>query len=414
MKKLVLAIAVLCLSTTIYAQRSNINSANNSLKYKEYKKAIEYIDEAVKDPSTKDDPKAWFTRGNIYMAMQQDPGYKDEAPYKEGVKSYMKVIELDPDYKASDINNALLYSAYQYYNEAIMAYNSKKFGDAIELAEMTVNIHDLNGGKRFSNPGFDTLAAGAMAIRGLSAYYGDQKDLALEILSKVKDNPIESKPTIYLLIADLHRKAGNSDKEIAIIEEARTKFPDDANIRNEELNYYVINNKQAELVEKLKAAVASDPDNPIYNYNLANVYSNMAFGKEDGVPENYEELVKNSEAGFKKALASDPDNAGYNYDLGALYFNKASKVTDKMMKITGTTAEDDKLYNTLKKERDAYFAQALPYLENVYNTFEPKLSELGPSDKSLFISAATAMREIYARQNQLEKAAELKKKLEQM
>lgn len=411
MKKLALAIVAVCVAAPTIAQKSNINSATRSLGLKEYKQALEYINEAVEDPSTKDDPKAWYVRGSIYMNMQQDPGYQDQDPYKEGVNSYLKVVELDPKYKADEINNSLLFGAYKFYNESVMAFNAKKFDESINLADKTITIHGLDGGQRFNNPGFDTVAAGALAIKGLSAFYGQKPDIAMVVLNDLKDNPIESKPNVYLMIAELHRNNGNKNKELVIIEEARTKFPGDPNVRNEELNYYIRNNMQDELIKKLKAAVASDPDNPIYQYNLANVYSNMAFAKE--VPENYDVLVIESENGFKKALASDPDNPGYNYDIGALYFNMASKVTDKMNEITGTTAEDDKKYNELKKIRDGYFDKALPYLEKVYLAFDSKVGELNASDRELYRSAVIAMREIYARQNKLDKAAEMKKKLEQ-
>lgn len=84
-----------------------------------------------------------------------------------------------------------------------------------------------------------------------------------------------------------------------------------------------------------------------------------------------------------------------------------------MNEITGTTAEDDKKYNELKKIRDGYFDKALPYLEKVYLAFDSKVGELNASDRELYRSAVIAMREIYARQNKLDKAAEMKKKLEQ-
>lgn len=422
MKKLVLTVVALSVTVAGMAQKSNIQSALNSLRNKELKDAQEYIEKAINDPSTKADPKAWLTRGKVYMAMQQDPGYKDNtpAPYKEAVKSYMKVAELKGNYEREEVSNSLLFGAYNYYNEAVSLYNNKNFNDAYDAANKTVTIHDMDGGKRYEgNKSFDTVAAGASVIAAYSAYYGEIKGKALPALEKLKDNPIEGNANIYLMVADIYRKEGNKAKEKATLEAARKKYPDNANVRNEELNYYIRYNEQDALIKKLQEAVTSEPDNPVYQYNLANAYTNMAFpkdaqGKSLGKPENYSELVGKAEAGFNKAIEKDPDNTGYHYDLGVLYFNQASEITEEMNKYTGTSAEETKKWEELSKQRDALFGKAMPHLEKVYTTYEPQLANLSVDDKQIYQSALIALREMYARQNKMDKAAEMKTKLDKL
>lgn len=419
MKSRVLVVAAMLTVTAGYAQKKNIQSASNSLKFKEYKEAMEYIETAVKDPSTKDDAKAWLVRGAIYLSMDQDPGYADKGYYKEAITSYKKVITLRSNYETEAVNSGLMYGAYKAYNSSVISYNGKKWDDAYESAKITVDIHDMDGGMRFNNPGFDTVASGALVIQAYSAFYNNQADKALPVLEKLKSNPIEgNNANTYLIIADVYKKKGDQAKELATIEEAKAKFPNNPNIRNEELNFYIRTKQQDKLIAKLQEAVTSDPENAVYQYNLANAYTNMAFPKKsdgtaDAAPANYADLLAKAEKGFEKAIANDPENVGYHYDMGVLYFNQAAAVTEQMNLVTGTTAADDKKYNELKAEREVLFQKAFPHLETVFKAYESKVNTLDEDNKSIYKSAIAAMREIYARQNNLEKAAELKKKFEE-
>lgn len=414
MKNLLLALAALFVITTGYAQKKNIQSATNSLRNKEYQDAMNFIEQAIKDPTTKEDPKAWLTRAQIYAAMDQDPGYADKGYYKQALESYMKVAELKSTYETEQVNQGLMFGAFKSYNNAVVSYNQKAWNASFDNAKQAVDIYNLEGGKRFAgNKGFDTVAASAMVIQAYSAFYGEQLEQAIPVLEKLKNNPIEGNANVYLIITDAYRKLGMQDKELATIEEAKKRFPNNPNIRNEELNYYIRTKQQDKLIQKLEAAVAEEPGNAIYQYNLANAYTNMAFPKDAPKPANYDELIAKAEAGFTKAVELDPGNVGYHYDMGVLYFNQASKVTDKMNEVTGTSAEDNKKWSALEAERNALFDKAFPHLEVVYTTYEPKVKELDADNKFMYQSALSAMREIYARQNKLDKASELKKKFEE-
>lgn len=418
MKKVLLVLTAVLIMVSGYAQKKNIQSALNSLKYKEYKEAVDFIELAVKDPSTKDDPKAWLVRGTVYAAMDQDPGYADKGYHKEAIASYMKVVTMKPGFETEQVNSGLLYGAFKSYNNAVIAYNGKKWNEAYDNAKTTVDIYNLGGGTKLGNKNFDTVAGGAMVIQAYSAFYNNDVDKAIPVLEALKNNPIESNANLYLVITDAYRKKGDMAKELATIEEAKKKFPGNTSIRNEELNYYIRTKQQDKLIQKLQDAVTSEPENAIYQYNLANAYTNMSFPKKDDgkaapQPANYNELIAKAEAGFTKAVSLDPENVGYHYDFGVLYFNQASLVTEEMNKVTGTTAEDDKKWKELEKERNVFFDKAMPHLEKVYTAYEPKVKSLDADNKFMYQSAITAMREIYARQNKLDKAAELKKKYEE-
>lgn len=409
MKKTILFLGAMIFALMSFAQKMNIQSASNSLRHKEYKEALEFIEKAVNDPSTKDDPKAWFIRGSIYLAMDQDPGYADEDHYKEAVRSFKKVLDIKPGYEQQAVTGGLIYGAYKAYNNSVNLYNAKKWEDAYSAAEMAVGIHGMTNSKNFpSNPAFDTVAANAMVIQAYSAFYGEKPEKALPILLTLKDNPIEGSANTYLIIADVYRQQNAQDKELAILAEAKAKYPDDENVRNEELNYYIRTNQQDKLIAKLEAAIAEDANNPIYYYNLANTYSNIAFA-ESGKPDNYDDLLLKAETGFKKAIEMDPKNAGYHYDLGVLYFNQASKYIDEMNDLP--ISEEAKI-NELSKKSDALIEKAFAELQVVYDMYEPKESNLTAEEMVNYKASLRALREIYARKNMLDKSKEMKEKLE--
>lgn len=412
MKKLLLIAAASGIVFSASAQQKNIQSALNSLRNKEYKEAVELIDLAIKDPSTQSSPKAWATRGQIYLAMDQDPGFAGKGHYKDAAASYIKVVELKPNYEQEQINSGLVYAAYQAYNEAVNTYNSKKFDAAYDAAKTAIDIRELEGGKRFaSNKNFDTVAASALTLQAYSAFYSDDLDKALPVLQKLKNNPIEgNNANTYLIILDVYKKKNDDANQLATIEEAKKRFPTNSSIRNEELNYYIRTKQQDKLMAKLEEAVASEPGNAMYQYNLANAYTNMAFNKDSGKkPENYNELLAKAEAGFEKALAIEPDNIGYHYDMGVLYFNQASNIVEQ---INDLPVKEEKKANELTVIRDEKFSKALPHLEKVYVTYESKYSELDADNKSMYRSSLMAIKEIYARQNKMDKSNEIKAKLE--
>lgn len=414
MKKVLLALTAVMVMTNADAQKKNIQSASNSLRNKEYKEAVDFIEQAIGDPTTKDDPKTWFIRAQIYSAMDQDPGYADKSYYKQALESYLKVVELKPTYETEQVNQGLLFGAFKSYNNSVVAYNKKQWDDAFNSAKITADVYSLQDGKRFAgNKGFDTVAASAMVIEAYSAFYGEQIEKALPVLEKLKDNPIEGNANVYLIIVDAYRKLGKQDKELAIIEEARKRFPNNPNVKNEELNYYMRTNQQDKLMQKLEAAVAEEPGNAMYQYNLANAYTNMAFPKEGAKPANFKELIAKAEAGFTKALEIEPDNLGYHYDMGVLYFNQAQALTEQMNSISGTSAEDNKKWEALNAQRNVFFDKAFPHLEKIYATLEPRQKDLDTDNKFIYQSSLAAMSQIYALQNKMDKVAEIKKKIEE-
>ena len=421
MKKFALLALGLGLGVASFAQKAQIRTAKNYLGEKEYEKALKAIDQAVNNESTQDDPYAWATRGLIYLAMQQLPENKDKDYYTEAGISYKKAAALKPDYEREDVNSKLFAVAIYNFNNGLNAYDKQQFEQASKNFGEVVDIAGLEGGKRFSGKNwvkFDTISHQAALYQGYAGYYSNKFDEAQPLLEKAKTDPIVKTSHIYLMLADIYEAKNDEAKLNALMTEARAEYPKEKTLINRELNYYIKSKKTDVLVKRLEDAIKMDPSNSELYYTLALAYDGMANPKDKDnkdlpKPANYSELFTKAEEAYNAALKVS-DKPDVNYSMGALYFNRAVVVNEEMNTITGTSSADIKKYDGLKAQRDEWFGKALPYLEKTVSMYDPQAASLRGEDKNSYMNALVAAKEIYAKKNNLEKATEFKKKLEEV
>lgn len=412
MKKIVLiALASLSVGNS-FAQNSAIQSARNYANEKDFENAKKYIEQALEDPSTKDKPKTWYAKGDIYMKMMEDPNYAKTTPppYAEAIKAYLKVVEIDPDYERQDINDKLLVAAFSFYNGGVELYKASNYALSYALFEGVYKIHQLENGKRFKgNKGYDTVASNAHEMMGYSQLYQKKYAEALPIFLALKNDPIVKNPSIYISLSDIYSNLDKRDEQIKIITEGRAAYPNDANLRNEEINYYIATNKTNELTDKLEEAIKQEPNNAELQHTLANIYNTMANPKSGEKPANAKELLTKAEAGYKKAISLSPDNAEYNFNTSVLYYMQAYDIVQAMNNLT-ESAEDMKKYNAWNKEKEALFKTALPYAEKAYAVLEPKAGNLKGKEREVYVSTVNELFELYTKLNMMDKSAEFQKK----
>ncbi len=413
MKKRILIFATMGMSFAGMAQDKFVTSANMAMNSKNFDEAKEDIDKAMANPETKEKPKALFTKAQVYMALQTSEKYKASNPYRESAQATLKLIEVKPDYEKSVVDQLLIAQAYQYYNDGINANKNKNYAEAGEFMKMVARIHDIGGGKRFEKSErakqFDTVAAEAALIVATGSYYNNKYDEAIPLLLAAKNNPITRIPTVYECLIDAYNRQKSTTEANNMIAEARKFFPDDVTLRNYELNAYISSGKQDEMVKKLEEAVSKDPQNGDLLFNLATAYMTSANPKDGKKPANAADFITKAEQTYLKAIGITPENPVYNYNLGALYFNQATEMNDQMNAITGSSDAEQKKYDDLKAKRDAMFGKSMPYFEKSYNVLSTKKGD----DMKTYKSTLLALKEVYARQNMMDKANDMKKKYEE-
>lgn len=421
MKKTILAVAFGTMATAAIAQKSQVRAANNFLADNELEKAKTAIEAAVNDESTKNSAYAWYTRGMVYMKMQQQPANEGKAFYNEAGSSFKKVITLDPSYEKENVTNNLFATAIYNFNDGLNAFDKQQYPQAFDHFAEVNSIAGLDGGKRFaSNKKLDTIARQSRLYQGYSAYYANRFDDALNFLIAAKADPVTKDANAYLMLGEIYSEQKKMNEAEAIFTEARTAYPDNKAIKNAEINFFIRAGKMEALVKKLEDAVKSEPNNADMWFNLGTTYDGMANPKDKSdnelpKPANFEEFFGKAEAAYQAALKIEPNKTDANYNLGALYYNRAVMVNKEMNDIKGTSAADQKKYDALKATREQWFGKSLPNLEAALKSLDGKpFSSLNDGDKFTYQASIIALKEIYAKQNKMDKVAELKAKQEAM
>ncbi len=427
MKKTVLTVAAIGFTFAGFAQDKLVTSAATALSQRNLEEAKADIDKAIANPETSSKPKALYVKAQVYFSLAQEAKYASLKPVREATLSLMKLAEVKPDYEKEEVTNNLFIGACDMYNEGNADFNDadkskpadKKLSDAMESYKTVIKIHDLGGGKRFEKYqrklNFDTIAANALVNMSRIAYYQKNQEEIISILTKVNVNPITKAADNYIILLETYDKynTANANKmgaaEMQSIADARKAFPNDINIRNMEMNAYLKNGKMAELVKKMEEAVAAEPNNADLNFNLALLYQGQANPKEGGKPANSAELYKKSEDCFKKAVGASSENGNYLYNFGALYFMQGYDVNDQMNAIKGTSPDELKKYEALKKQRDAYFESAKAQMEKAATLLGT--GTVKESDKDVYTATLEALKQLYQVADNKAKVDEINGKL---
>lgn len=376
--------------------------------------AKDQIDKAFATGAVDNDPTAWMTKGDIYSQLAQvDAGLKvvnpnakstnPEAPYiafeayqksvskavKEGAKkeAYQGMSDLISMLSTSGLESfyAKDYAkAYRDFNSILIAHETVK---TAKMKSPLDKVEDLNN---------------QYYITALAALNDGKEDIAGGLFEKSLNGGNKG-AEIYDGLFRSYSKTNPAAAEKYLIE-GRKAHPDDNNLLFSEINLYLSQGKLEDLLSKLDQAIVKEPDNVSVINTLGNVYDKLyQTTSESGDTTKANMYFDKSLESYNKALAKDPTNNFANYSVGTLYYNKAAFYVKQMQSVADDMSKAGmKKYEGYEKQMFSMFDLALPYFE--------KAEKSDSKDKNTLI----ALREIYARKNQLDKAAEYAKKIEDM
>ena len=168
----------------------------------------------------------------------------------------------------------------------------------------------------------------------------------------------------YIRMERMYAAAENNEKAFAILKEGREKFPENQTMITDEVNVYLGQDKHAEAVTALSAAIKGEPDNASLHFAFGFVNDRLAakeLEKDDNGGEQYDLYMTAAEKSYKKAMELDPTNFDAVYNLGAMYFNRAVKMNEAANMI-----DDMKKFEIARDAADVEFDISLPILEQAY------------------------------------------------
>lgn len=371
-KKTSLITMALLVSIAVFGQKSKRTSANNYLEYGELDNAKEAIDPTTTHEKTMNEAKTWYFRGLIYQALYETKEEKYKAlhdnPLQVAYESFVKTLELDDKNYHTDMSLRYLdIQGKQFVNEGILAYNAKDYAKALKAFENTLEVCKIEQIKRT-----DTLAiyyAGACAQ--------EVGDLAKsEMYYRMAIAAGYKAEAAYVRMERMYAAAEDNEKAFAILKEGREKYPENQTMITDEVNVYLGQDKHAEAVGALAAAIKGEPDNASLHFAFGFVNDRLAakeLEKDANGGAKFDEYMGIAEGSYKKASELDPTNFDAVYNLGALYFNRAVKMNEAANMI-----DDMKKFEVARDAADAVFDVSLPILEQAY--------QINPEDKGVLVS----------------------------
>ncbi len=374
MKKLIILLVLsLLIGYAGFAQKNKRTSAYMYNKNKQYAKAMEAINEAIKNPKTEKDAKTWMYRGIIYYNIANDTSKAVNSlalnAAQISLDSFKKSKEFDVkgDLKGESAL-FLLNLTNIFYQKGANGFKNQDFETALKNFKLAFDIAQLDNR-------FDTVAAFNV---GMSGVYSKKPDVAAEYLSKCVNVNFKD-PRVYLFYARAEKQLGDTTEAFKILDKGRNIFPNETSLQLEQAQLYLETGNNAKLIGSLTAAIANDPENANLYRVIGQTYENM-------------DEVDSAIISYKKAIELNPEFGDAIFNLGAIYVNRASLLYTEANNLP---FEEAKKYEKLKGEADADLNLALPYLE--------KSHKLNPDDAVV----TSALKEAYANLKMNDKLKEL-------
>ncbi len=377
--------------------------------------AKEKIDAAIEGISAfeaKELPKVWSMKGQIYneLALNDarnkilDPAFEMKVPAAamHAYQAYKMLMDVaQKKYQKGEAIEGIVAATSNLSNMGRWAYGSANYSDAFQAFSAVLEAREIAK----ANKNDDILATDEelhehQFMTGLSAYQAGSTDEALKICEKLKMTDYKE-PAIYEMLFSIYDKNGD-ENALSVLEEGRAKYPDDEGLRVKEINHYLKLEKLDELVGKLKSAIEQTPDNTSLYLTLGYVYDNLFQREEEaGNAAKSKENFDNAMDYYNQALKKEPASQAALYSVGALYYNKAAMMTKDLVDLEGDYSKKGiQKYDEKKKEVFAAFDDALPFFI--------KAEKIDPND----VGTINALKEIYARKDQLDMSNEFKKRLQ--
>ncbi|HRO73997.1 MAG TPA: hypothetical protein PK611_10030, partial [Saprospiraceae bacterium] len=363
--------------------------------------ALTILDAVFKTDEAKSSPEAWLSKGQLYNEIAKSEMTKMIIDEQAGKSSPLNtpdagLVALEAFEKAmgiaikksqtKDALNGIKENEEIVNNIGITFFQKNDYVNAYRNFNAGIKDYEyLNQNKLTSRLDDEVLRNDHYFYTAVAGYLGENKEDVLPVLKKLYEAKYNH-PLVYEALFTLTVDKDEA-KATEYLNAGKKLAPEDSSLLFAEINYYLREGKLDILIDKLKAAIAKEPDNVSVYTTLGNVYDQI--NQRERTAGNIEQADKYFNLAFdyySQAVTKDAKNFDAVYSQGALYYNKAASMTEKLNALSNDyTPAGNKKYKALKDEMDGYFNQALPYFI--------KAEDLDPKDLNVKI----ALKEIYAR-----------------
>ncbi len=418
MRKLAFLLITL-FSISIYAQKAELKSAQKLYKKGNLVEALKEVNAACQLKDQADDKtkaKIMYTKAEILAKL----GSKDFSNYEKAIAVINKLQDFEKKTGKERYSDDAKKLARQIEAElgtmAPKLYEKKEYEKAAKAFEL---IYKLNGNKdlqyyaavaylqakdwdkalpllqdlyKTGYTGQKTVYTAVNKSTGKEEQFADKKAAKLMIVAGTHKDLKETQTKnlqsdIITNILYVLGQKGDEEAAIKFIEDAEKVDPNNLDIIIGKANYYLKKQDSKKFAEAMQKAVNLEPNNKIFNFNLATAYYQM--GKYDEAKKYYEKTVE-----------LDPGYVDAYKGLAYIVLVPEKEITEQMNK--DEVLMNDRLYNKYRQQQLDLYKKALPYFE--------KAREKAPEDQEVL----SALNKIYRDLGYKDKAKEVKAKLDEV
>ena len=383
--KYVLLASTILISVATFAQKDQIKAAEKALKAGKSQEAVSILIEAeplVAGATDAEKAQFFYVKGNSLLDLA-NKNFDANTNFSLAAQAYQDLLATE---KASgkvkfstqaaasiaDIKFKLINSAIADSKVNKFAEGAKKLYDAYLLekkdtinlyyaASTYVNANDYDSALKL----YDDLKNLNYSGKGTSYYAVNKVNSQEDFFNTVQErdrmvkmgthekprteNIPSKRGEIYKNIALILVQKGKTEEAKKAISDARLANPEDSSLTLTEANLY-LETKDFDMYKKLVAQLLEkNPNDADLVFNLGVLSANA---KNTADAENY----------YKRVVEIDPKYINGYINLAAMKLENEKAIIDQMNKL-GTSENDNKRYDQLKKKREDLFRSTIPYLE---------------------------------------------------
>ncbi len=374
--------------------------------------ALDLLETGFEDAEVQSSAAAYLTKGEILSTQANsiinevvlNPAAGEGKDFTVGYKAYEAFTKAhdiaEKKFRKKEALKGLIKLESIIENMGVIAYQNsswdaafKSFNSAMDMSDYITAAGEESAvtAEKKQDLLMNALTVGSQEGSGLDITSTVEKAIAMDIQN----------PAIYQIAYSTFEKI-DPDKATMYLEKGIAKFPEDSGLLFAQINKYIAEGKLEALIEKLKAAIAAEPENATVYATLGNVYDQLYVqASDEGNEEKANEYFDGALKYYVEATEIDENSFNSYYGIGALYFNKAAKVGKALNELSSDFSPAGiKKYDAKKAEMTSMYEKSYPYLEAA--------EKISP-DEPLILQA---LKEYYVRTNNNDKAAEYKQKLE--
>ena len=378
-------------------------------KTAEMDKGLQLLESAFASDEVKASAKSWITKGKILKnianaefkqsQINQTPVVVKSAAYDayDAFANAMKIADRKNEQKEIQVGIKELEGHLN--NFAIVAYQNKDYAEAFKNFKRSIQAYEAMKviGDKSRLEETPELLTDQYFFTAVSAYYADNKEDAVPYLDKLYSDGTKE-AFVYEALYNINAET-NQEKALEFLAKGREMSPDDTGLLFAEINHYLKVGDTDKLISNLEKALEKEPENVSIYTTIGSVYDQLQQSETD--PAKSAAHFDKARGYFDEVLKLEPENFDAQYSIGALYYNKAAKYVDVLNDLASDLSPaGTKKYDETKVKMDELFEKALPFFL--------KAEAVNANDGNTII----ALKEIYARMNNLEKSNEYKAKMD--